>query len=94
MTLASGDLSIAICDRCKLQYQYRELMPDGNSPGLRVCEECRDNKDPWRYPAPRPDPIALRFARPEVPLIDTRRFMITEDGTWVEVVPPPGDASP
>lgn len=94
MTLASGELTQAICDRCRMRFNYQELRPDGNSPGLRVCEECRDNFDPYRLPPKSPDPIAVRFARPDAPLLDTRRFMITEDGEWVEVVAPPGDASP
>jgi hypothetical protein len=97
MVLASGELSIAICDRCRKKRPYRALVPDGNSPGLRVCrdkEECYDNLDPYRLPPRGPDPIALRFARPDAPLVDNRQFMISEDGEWIEVVPPPGDASP
>lgn len=79
-----------------MKRDYRDLVPDGNAPGLRVCRDngCRDDKDPYRLPPKAPDPIAVRFARPDAPLLDTRRFMITEDGEWVEVVPPPGDASP
>lgn len=95
MVLASGEFTHAICDRCKIRKDYRELQPDGNSPGLRVCRDgCRDDFDPYRLPPKSPDPIAVRFARPDAPLLDTRRFMITEDGTWVGVVPPPGAGSP
>lgn len=67
---APGDLSIAICDRCQRKFPYRRLQPDGNSPGLRVCDEpgCRDPKDPWRLPPIQPDPIIMRFPRPDVPL--------------------------
>jgi hypothetical protein len=62
--LTSG--AIAVCDRCKLKYLYADLNPDGNSPGLRVCDKCWDTKDPWRL-APRPtEDISLRFARPDV----------------------------
>ncbi len=65
---ASGDIAIAICDRCRRQFPYQELMPDGNSPGLRVCAEDRDNKDPWRLPPIQPDAFVMRFPRPDSPL--------------------------
>lgn len=97
MTLASGELAIAICDRCKRKRPYTALRADGNAPGLRVCADddgCYDSFDPYRLPPKSPDPIAMRFARPDVPLRDDRTFMITENGEWVEVVPPPGEASP
>ena len=68
MPLASGYASIAVCDRCCFKYPYQELRADGNSPGLRVCEECRDPKDPWRLPPARPDAIALKYPRPDTPL--------------------------
>lgn len=68
MTIASGDLSIAICQRCGLQYPYKELRADGNTPSLRVCNECWDHYDPWRLAPPQPDPLQLRWPRPDVPL--------------------------
>lgn len=67
-TFSSGDVSKAICDRCRFRYDYRMLMADGNSPGLRVCLECRDNFDPWRLPPHQQESIALRFPRPDVDL--------------------------
>lgn len=47
------------------------LVPDHNTPGLRVCSDrdCLDEKDPWRLPAIQPDAIALRFPRPDTPLV-------------------------
>jgi hypothetical protein len=42
-----------------------ELRADGNSPGLRVCNDCWDPLNPWRLPAIQPDAIALRFPRPD-----------------------------
>lgn len=45
-----------------------KLQPDPNSPGLLVCEVDRDVLDPWRLAPRPPDKIALRFARPDVPL--------------------------
>lgn len=58
-------VAIAICDRCHTKKAYTDLRPDGNSPGLRVCADCWDIKDPWRL-APLPaETISLRFARPD-----------------------------
>lgn len=68
MTIANGDLAIAICQRCGLQYPYLELSDDPNIKGLRVCCECKDQYDPWRLPAPPPDALQLRWPRPDVPL--------------------------
>lgn len=45
------------------------LRADGNSPGLRVCLDCWDPKNPWRLPPIKPDAITLKFPRPDVPLI-------------------------
>lgn len=48
-----------------------------------VCSEaCSDRLDPWRLPARQPDKIALRFARPDVPLtnFDPVFYLSTEDG--------------
>lgn len=59
---------VAVCDRCQTKYFLDELSPDRDKPGLRVCRPCNDEKDPWRLPPRRPDQIALRFPRPDVPL--------------------------
>jgi len=69
MSLASGDLAIAICQRCWIQYPYQELRNDPNSPGLRVCEECCDLYDPWRLAPPGPDPLVMKYPRPDTPLV-------------------------
>ena len=68
-TSGNTSLGIALCDRCSRKFPIGRLSPDGNSPGLRVCDEgCNDELDPWRLPARAPDQIALRFARPDVDL--------------------------
>lgn len=59
---------IGICDRCKEKFSIEELLPDPNSPGLRVCVDCCDIFDPYRLPARQAENIALRFARPDNPL--------------------------
>lgn len=67
INFASGELALAICDRCKRKRPYLALGPDGDKPGLRVCQDdgCSDVKDPWRLPAIQPEPITLRYPRPD-----------------------------
>lgn len=65
----SNKVAIAICDRCNFKYKNSELVDDGNSPGLFVCKDCRDPKDPWRLPAEQPDAISLKYPRPDTPLV-------------------------
>ena len=60
-----GTSAIAVCDRCHKKAYYDDLVPDGNSPGLRVHMDCRDVKDPYRYPARKTEVISLRFPRPD-----------------------------
>ena len=65
-TLGNNVLSIAICDRCKMKYAYSDLIPDGNIPALRVCQNgCSDQFDPYRLPARQPEKISIRFPRPD-----------------------------
>ena len=65
-----GTVAIGVCDRCKLKMQLSSLQPDGNSPGLRVCKDCCDVKDPYRYPARKTENISLRYPRPDSSLPD------------------------
>lgn len=66
---AAGDLAIAICARCSRKKPYTSLRPDGNSPGLRVCNDgCWDPIDPYRLPARQTESISLQFPRPDTPL--------------------------
>ncbi len=67
-TRGNTSLAVGICGRCSRKMPIGELHPDRNSPGLLVCWEDNDEYDPWRLPARPPDRIALRFARPDVPL--------------------------
>jgi len=90
--LANGDIAIAVCDRCHAKKPYKALSPDRNSPGLRVCEECNDLFDPYRLPGKPADPISMRFPRPDTPLTDGRRYVVTENGEWVYA--DEGDLSP
>ena len=61
---ASGARSIAICDRCGLQYRYTELKREWQ--GLRSCPECWSPKHPQLDPIyPPTEPQALMNPRPD-----------------------------
>ena len=47
---------------------YRMLRADGDQPGLRVCKDCRDQKDPYKLPARQLENYLLRFPRPDTVL--------------------------
>jgi hypothetical protein len=64
-TRGNTSLGIGICDRCNRKFPLAELRDDPNAPGLKVCKDDRDEFDPYRLPARRPDQIALRFTRPD-----------------------------
>lgn len=92
---APGILTYGICSRCQLRYDYRELKPDGNSPGLRVCAPCNDALDPYRLPKRQPEAFVVQFPRPDVPLDgnplgilntpDEVIYLTTDDGEeWLQ----------
>jgi len=62
---STGRIAIAVCDRCNLKMSYQKLRADGDQPGLRVCKDCRDNKDPYKLPQRPMDTYLLRFPRPD-----------------------------
>ena len=77
---STGRIAIAICGRCSVKMPYTKLMADGNSPGLRVCKDCRDPIDPYRLPARQPDAFTLRNPRPDLPLNGLPDYIIGADG--------------
>lgn len=88
-TTGRGTLGIGVCDRCRVKMSIEELMPDPNSPGLRVCQKDLDQLDPYRLPARQVEAIALPFVRPDANLAtnplglvtqDDNEFLITQDG--------------
>jgi hypothetical protein len=81
---------IAICDRCKCKFSVLDLLPDPNSPGLRVCVECRDLYDPYRLPARQTERIALQFTRPDEPLTFDAA---SEDAEFFVIGVEPGNSS-
>jgi len=65
-TRGNSSLSIFICDRCKMKRPYDELQPDGNLPGIKVCQQgCSDQFDPYRLAPRQPEKISIRFPRPD-----------------------------
>lgn len=77
---SSGKLSIAICARCGLKHQYRDLKADGDKGwSVRVCDDDNDVKDPWKLPAIKPEAISLQFPRPDVSIATNPRGLISED---------------
>lgn len=78
---------IGICDRCRRKLPLAELMPDPNSPGLRVCEMDKDDFDPYRLPARITEKINLPFVRPDVgmdpprvPVVDPDIYALLTNG--------------
>jgi hypothetical protein len=67
-TTGNATLGIGICARCQFKFPFGELQPDPNIPGLLVCDQDRDNFDPYRMAARMPDKITLPFVRPDVAL--------------------------
>lgn len=65
-TRGKPSVAIAVCDRCNAKVAYSDLRPDGNTPGLRVCQPCWDSIDPYKLPIPRQEKISLRHPRPDV----------------------------
>ena len=66
-TRGYSDLSIAICDRCRMKRPHAEMSSDTNFPGLQVCAQgCKDQLDPYRLPARKTERITIRFPRPDV----------------------------
>ena len=84
-TIGNASLAIFICDRCRMKRAMDEQMSDGNSPGLKVCQqECSDQKDPYRLPARKTERINLRFPRPDVSVaLDPNNLVTDNQGNFV-----------
>lgn len=63
---ASGAKAWGICQRCGQRHYLRNLVEDGQYPGLRVCTECYEPKQPQEYPVNVTDPEALRKPSPDI----------------------------
>lgn len=82
-TRGRASIAIAVCDRCHKKVPYSELRSDGNSPGLKVCNDrgCFDIFDPWRLPARQPEKITLRNPRPDRRIGFSLVFLVDEYGS-------------
>lgn len=67
-TKGRSTLAIGICARCQRKFSLEDLMDDGNSEGLKVCQDDYDNIDPYRLPLREADNTQVEFARPDEPL--------------------------
>lgn len=64
-TRGNQHAAVAICDRCHRKFPYDELRNDPEIPGLRVCKDDMDQRDPYKLPARKTEKITLRYPRPD-----------------------------
>lgn len=67
-TRSKPSAAIGVCDRCHMKMAYSDMVPDPNSPGLRLHRHCADQFDPYRLPARATEDISLQYSRPDAPL--------------------------
>lgn len=67
-TRGKSTLAIGICARCKLKFALADLRPDPNFPALYVCDDDRDQLDPYRLPAREAERIDVDHPRPDTVL--------------------------
>lgn len=65
-TTGRANLGVGICDRCRKKMSICDLHPDRYNRGLRVCDPCNDEQDPYTYAAIQAEDISLPFVRPDV----------------------------
>lgn len=81
-TRGQATYGIGICARCQKKFPLAELGPDPNAEGLMVCTMDRDVLDPYRLPARSAENITLPFNRPDVPLYEDPKGLVTEDDNY------------
>lgn len=80
-TRGEPTLAIAICDRCHMKMPLARLKPDRDKPGLRVCDGCNDQKDPWRLPfVPKDANISLKNPRRDEDVSNTQCSTVNAAG--------------
>ena len=83
-TSGNSNLGIGLCARCSRKMPLGELRADPNYPGLMVCDEDRDQYDPYRLPARPTEALNLPFVRPDLPVSltpdqEVQTVFVTED---------------
>ena len=63
---AKGKFAVGRCGRCGDKVPYKDLRADGQYPGMRVCDNCRDEKHPTEKQIRLDEGIALRNPAPDV----------------------------
>jgi hypothetical protein len=63
---ARGKHALGQCGRCGGRAPYRQLVSDGDKPGLRVHPWCRDIVHPQEKPVRTDDATALRHPAPDL----------------------------
>lgn len=82
-------LGIAICARCGLKFPLADLKPDHDKPGLMVCKDDNDKKDPWRFPfTPKDRQISLPYARPDESPVPPDTYSVNSLGKLEEAAFP------
>jgi hypothetical protein len=76
---ASGKYAIGYCDRCGFESKLTEMKTEsvaGNPVNNRVCRTCYDPDHPQNFLGKYPidDPQALRNARPDPALAESREI--------------------
>lgn len=62
---STGKNAFGMCQRCGMRARYQELVSDGELPGLRVHESCRDIKHPAEMPFNATDSELLQRPAPD-----------------------------
>ncbi len=94
-THGNSDLSIFICDRCKMKRAHSTARSDPNFPGLLVCDEgCADEKDPYRLAARTTERITIRFPRPDTSIAVVDNDLVTAPYGGAVISPEQNTATP
>lgn len=88
---SSGNEAWGLCQKCALRFLLKDLTFDGYYPGLRVCHECYDSRQPQEFLVDVTDPTALWKPSPEWgpenPQISGVAAMHIASLVWTECIP-------
>ena len=83
-TSGKSSLAIGVCGRCGIKMPIGELMPDPNTPGVRVCRDDLDQLDPWRLSPRAPDNLLVQYPRPDIDISETQPATTWVSGTYYQ----------